>query len=208
MGYLFLRSRSASVSPSGDVSSPFYPSSLLTQLEAVTRNPTLTEKPIIPPGAETIFGTYGSGLDVVGTGYMQDIIDYAKTVSVLPTRYFDQNVAALRELRQNELTTAIPGNTQLIKASYLRDWALKNPGIKLPYSEWNRLRSQYVSQNGGDSDVPWLDMIIGSTNASILMSAPQYLDYVNQYRARTGKSNLGTLGCSKKCNCECEGVWA
>lgn len=212
--YFFFKSRAATVA-GGDTAvaatNPFNAPAFSTQVAAAIANPTLTQRSVIPPGAATIFGTYGSGLDVIGTGYQQDVIDYARTVSAFPTAYFAENTDSLRELRNSELNTAIPGNTQLIKASYERAWADKISRVKLPYGEWNRLRAQYVNQYGGDSDAPWLDMILGSTQKDVLMSAPQYLDYVNQYRARTGKSNLGFLGCGRSCHCGCEKqqeVWA
>lgn len=131
--------------------------------------------------------------DAPTTGWYQNRQAYAATLTVLPDVWKSPNEGAMQDIESIQAREGIPGNEQILRASYERLWAYRLNKLKLLPVEWNRLRAQYVSRYGGLEPDPNLQMVIPDMQMGMAINGETYLNAVNQYRQRMGLSTLGGI---------------
>lgn len=161
-------------------------------------------------------------LDVTGnpdnptTGYQVRRQAYADRITVLSDTEKQSNPGALADVEQIEAREGIPGNEQILRASYERLWAYRLNKLMLPVSEYTRLRQAYISRYGGQEPNPNLSRILTTDQANIAVIPETYLNYVNRVRQMEGLTALAGLGCGRSsaggCGCgsraDSGGTWA
>ena len=131
--------------------------------------------------------------DSMGTDWQRQRDQFQQQVTVMPTQYRTTNAGGIQDMESITAREGVAANEQLVRASYEQVWAGRLTKTLLPYVEWNRLRTEYVSRFGGQDPAPDLRLVMEEGTLGKLMNPTEYLALVNRYRQAIGKAALSGL---------------